>query len=248
MKRLHKALKVLLWPHPKNIFDIGACDGASTLEYATVFPHAKYWLFEPLPRNVNKIGQSLKNTKINYKVYPFALSDQKKVATFYVSAGDPENKERDIKAKLEKGNKSSSLLKPKKEKPEILRWLEFPEKIFVQTETLDSFCESRNISSIDYLHLDVQGAEMKVLKGGSKMLPKIKAIWTEVAFERTYETQPLEYEVTKWMKSHYFSKVFQVNYGPEADALYVNLRGWRNRLRLLILKIVLRIENLRPSK
>lgn len=248
MKRLHKALKILLWPNPKNIFDIGACDGASTLEYANVFPNAKYWLFEPLPRNVDKIKKILKNTKFKSEFHPLAFSDKQEKATFYVSAGDPDKKEFNTSAKLEIGNKSSSLLKPKEEKPEILRWLEFPEKILVHTETLDSFCESRNIRSIDYLHMDVQGAEMKVLKGGAKILPKIKVILTEVAFERTYEDQPLEAEVTQWMESNHFSKVLQVSYGPEADALYVNMRGWKNKLRHLILQMLFKIKNIKPTK
>lgn len=248
MQRLHKVLKVLLWPNPKQIFDIGACDGLSTMEYATVFPRAKYWLFEPLPRNINKINQALKNAKIQFEFNQVAFSDKKEFATFYVSAGDPENKETDASAKLELGNKSSSLLRPKKEKPEKLRWLEFPEKIVVQTETLDSFCESRNIRRIDYLHLDVQGAELKVLKGGAKILPKIRAILTEVAFERTYEDQPLEAEVTQWLESNHFSKVLQISYGPEADALYVNLKGWKNRIRYFILQILLKIKNIKSTQ
>lgn len=45
----------------------------------------------------------------------------------------------------------------------------------VETITLDSFCEEQNIKKIDYLKLDVEGAETDALQGASSLL-KVKAI------------------------------------------------------------------------
>jgi len=42
----------------------------------------------------------------------------------------------------------------------------------VQTITLDEYCKSHNVNSIDLLKIDVEGAEYKVLKGAHELLEK----------------------------------------------------------------------------
>ena len=44
------------------------------------------------------------------------------------------------------------------------------EQVSIQAKTLDSICESEDISEIQFLKIDVQGAEGKVLQGASKIL------------------------------------------------------------------------------
>ena len=51
----------------------------------------------------------------------------------------------------------------------------------VETQTLDHFCSQHDISYIDFLKLDVEGAELEVLKGGVQMLSQ-KAI-KKIQFE-----------------------------------------------------------------
>ena len=54
---------------------------------------------------------------------------------------------------------------------------------------LDAFCRSREIPRIHALKLDVQGAEMAVLKGSSSLLAdaRINLIFTEMTFVPHYE-------------------------------------------------------------
>lgn len=47
-----------------------------------------------------------------------------------------------------------------------------PEKIFVQTTTLDKFCFEQSINHIDFLKLDTEGAELEIFKGALNMLNK----------------------------------------------------------------------------
>ena len=70
---------------------------------------------------------------------------------------------------------SSSLLEPgrhSKERPDIT----FSEGIKIQTQTLDSL----NLGAFDLVVIDVQGAELLVLKGGHKTILSASAIWIEV--------------------------------------------------------------------
>jgi len=212
-------LKFLTWPGPATIFEIGACEGEDTVKYAQAFAKARFWLFEPLPSNFEKLQELLlRHPKINARAFCLALSDCNGTATFHVSSAA---QDRDSGRPAEKciGNKSSSLLFPQNVKPKPLQWLEFSEKIDVETLTLDSFCKTSRVQQIDFIHMDVQGAEMKVLVGAKDMLAHVRAIWMEVAFEQTYQDQPLE-----WMAERGFRKIHQVSYGPEGDALYYNMR------------------------
>jgi hypothetical protein len=40
----------------------------------------------------------------------------------------------------------------------------------VELDTLNQYCEDRNIGAIDFLKLDVEGHELEVLKGATRML------------------------------------------------------------------------------
>lgn len=47
-------------------------------------------------------------------------------------------------------------------------------KVRVPVETLDEFLERTNIGEIDFIKLDVEGAELDVLKGASQLLGKVR--------------------------------------------------------------------------
>jgi len=49
------------------------------------------------------------------------------------------------------------------------------------------------------MQMDVQGCELKVLKGASSILSKIKLIYMEVANEEYYKEQPLKKDVEIFM-------------------------------------------------
>ncbi len=50
------------------------------------------------------------------------------------------------------------------------------------------------------MKIDVQGYELEVLKGASKILTKIDYLLLEVSKNQMYKTQPLENEIIKFLK------------------------------------------------
>ncbi|MBX9696842.1 MAG: FkbM family methyltransferase [Alphaproteobacteria bacterium] len=66
----------------------------------------------------------------------------------------------------------------------------------INVTTLDSFVDSQNLESLDFIKIDVEGHELEVLKGGVKTLKRLKpALMIEVNtgnFERAgYDTRAL---------------------------------------------------------
>jgi hypothetical protein len=61
--------------------------------------------------------------------------------------------------------------------------------IEVQTDTIDHFCDERDISNIDILKVDVEGAEDRVFRGARGMFSarRIRSVFVEVYFRPVYE-------------------------------------------------------------
>lgn len=78
--------------------------------------------------------------------------------------------------------------------------------IEVETITLDDFCRDERIEDIDFLYIDVQGAELDVLKGADFLLKKsILGMQLEVEFSPLYQNQPLFADVDKFLKNYQFA-------------------------------------------
>ncbi len=204
------------------IFDIGSCEGEDTVRYARLFPRARLFSFESLPTNQDLIRRNLTRYAVtNAEVVPLALADRAGEAVFHVSSGRPSD---EFAGKdWNYGNKSSSLLPPAG-KEAMYGWIEFKEAITVPTDTLDRFCQSRELTRIDFIHMDVQGAERLVLAGAAAMLPRVGAIWLEVSDQPLYAGQMLRSEIEDFMRSHGFALGCEVRREIEGDQFYVNLR------------------------
>ena len=212
---------------PLVILDVGACEGEDTVRYARCFPRARLFAFEPLPANQALIRNNLDRYQITRaELVPLALSDRAGEAVFHVSSGRPpdlfsgEN--------WNYGNKSSSLLAPADHQP-MHGWIEFKQTITVPTSTLDTFCAERGLDHIDFIQMDIQGAEALVLAGATAMLPRITAIWLEVFRRELYHGQALDEDIRRLMAQHGFRLCHSTYRGDgiEGDHLYLNRRHAR---------------------
>lgn len=215
------------------IFDIGSCEGEDSIKYSKIFPNSKIYAFEPLPKNLSLLYSNLEKYLINnVEVFPIALSNEKGKASFYVSSGQPDNLPKTDHWDF--GNKSSSLLPPDKH-IEYLPWLNFNQVIEVNTDTLKNFCVKVGIKYIDFIHMDVQGAELKVLEGAAEFMTNIKSIWLEVESISLYKGQPLKKEIENFMQGHGFCKIKDTVGDIAGDQLYINLRFFdKNKIKKYI--------------
>ena len=129
--------------------------------------------------------------------------------------------------------------------------------IEAETQRLDDI---QAIPAVDFLKMDVQGAELTVLKHGETTLKDCVAIQLEVSFIALYESQPTFGEIDLWMRSkgfvpHCFVDIKRWSIAPtirdnnfrvpfnqllEADVVYIkdplNLSQWSDeQLRKLAL-------------
>ncbi len=206
------------------IFDIGACEGEETIKYSRLFPDSKIYSFEPIPSNYKKSIQNLSEYNItNACLYEVALSDSTGEADIFVSEGHPEylKKTED----WDYGNKSSSLL-PAQELTNYYKWLNLSNTMKVKTLTLYDFCIFNGIKKIDFIHMDVQGAELIVLEGAREYLDKIKMIWLEVGIVELYKGQPLKNSVIEFLNNNGFEIIKDTCNNVSGDMLCIKKNRW----------------------
>lgn len=225
-----------------TIFDIGSCEGEDSIRYSRLFPNSRIYAVEALQSNLLLLESNLEKYSVaNVEIIPFALSDEPGLCDFYVSLGQPDEKLED--QDWDYGNKSSSLLPPNKHL-DLVPWLKFADTTRVESKTLIDVCIERGINSIDFVHMDVQGAELKVLKGAKELIKNIKVIWLEVESVELYKDQPLKYEVEEFMRQHNFVKLKDTVDSVSGDQLYINSDKFSNKLSLIHLILRLRLHSI----
>lgn len=83
----------------------------------------------------------------------------------------------------------------------------------IQTMALDDIKE---ISDVDYIKIDVQGAELSVFKQAQRLLKSVSIIHTEVCFVELYENQPLFADVDSFLRKQGFQFVKFTGFGTRA--------------------------------
>lgn len=75
----------------------------------------------------------------------------------------------------------------------------------IKTVSLDYFTAKNSIGPVDFIKIDIQGAELEVFQGGLSTLKDVVAIVTEVEFIHLYENQPLFGDVNAFLIQNGFS-------------------------------------------
>ena len=70
----------------------------------------------------------------------------------------------------------------------------------VETVSLDRFSEEHGLGPVDFIKLDVQGAELEVMQGGTGVLRDVLALVSEVEFHPIYQDQPLFGDVAGFLR------------------------------------------------
>lgn len=195
---------------PRIIVDCGACDGLDSIIYARMFPQATIYAVEARADNYLELRDNIQQFDCqNVKAINACLSDVHGESKFWSSFGDSGNR-----FGWETGNKSSSILRPTGHVTEH-RWCHFKEER-VKTLRFDEL----GVGCVDFLHLDVQGAEVKVLSGFGEVLNSLRMVWVEVAKRELYHGQPLIGDVEAFMKEHGFVKVKDTCTNKYGDQLW----------------------------
>lgn len=174
----------------KTVIDGGANRGYFSNLLLQINPDVVIFAFEPLATSeFDNSGNScfselekLKKSYKNFQYSTYALSDTESMAVFNVTSFD----------------ECSSLLKPPVNE-NFGESFNVVKSLNVECITLKKFIELNNIQEVDLLKLDLQGAELKALKGGEEALIRCKYIFSELNLGRVYEQSASISEVVEYL-------------------------------------------------
>ncbi len=136
-----------------TILDIGANIGIYTI-LLNKYKNCATYSFEPIKYTFNLLKKNIKVNNVNAKIYNVGLSDKNKVEKFYFN-------------RKEIGASSMRDIRKDKENTSILK---------CNIMKLDDFIEKEGITNIDFIKIDIEGAELFALMGGGMNIKKHKPI------------------------------------------------------------------------
>jgi FkbM family methyltransferase len=176
------------------VLDIGAHHGYySLLASQKVGPTGRVIAFEPSLRERRNLLQHLRlNACANVQVEETALGDTDGSAEFFIVKG--------------KETGCNSLRPPDVRQP--------TKAVEVRVARLDDYVRQRNLTSVDFVKMDVEGAELAVLKGATEFLARLPRpiIFCEVQELRTRPWGYAAREIVDFLRHRGFSW-----YVPSAD-------------------------------
>lgn len=113
--------------------------------------------------------------------------------------------------------------------------VKFQNSLTVETKKLDSILGLHN--KVDFVNLDIQGAELNALKGFTDGLANIKWLYSEVNYKMVYEGCPNVYEIDSFLTEYGFIRKSVRWWKTDGwgDALYIHSsipipRGIKSRI------------------
>jgi 2-O-methyltransferase len=179
----HEAIAELVGKPDPTILEIGSNTGSDTLAFLRLMPEAKIYCFEPDPRAIACFKRNLGPYLDKVKLFEVAVSDRAGQIDFHTSSGGPEGFD-----DPEGWNMSGSIRRPKNHLTEY-SWVKFDKVIPVSTCRLDDWCEENGVEHVDFIWMDVQGAEQDVIAGAPTILQKTRFLYTEYSNNELYEGQ-----------------------------------------------------------
>lgn len=175
---------------PAFVVDVGAHKGQFGLAVRAAGLTCPILAFEPQPEVFASTTERFKSDQ-SYELRNFALSDQAATQTMQISGHDD----------------SSSLLEIGEQQAAFFPGREAVASIDVAVSTLDAELDGVEMADPALLKVDVQGAELDVLRGAATSLERFTYLYIECSTTEMYVGQPLASEIVAFL----FARGFQLS-------------------------------------
>lgn len=171
---------ILAAPSVRTVLDVGVHVGNMSADFLRTFPAAQVIGVEADERSTRQLRQRL-GGEPRFELIEAAAAavDGERLAFYALPVGGTSSLQRPLDDGAQAG----------------------AELVEVPTVTIDALCEARGITTVDVLKVDVEGAEIEVLRGAEHLLStsSIRAIFAEARFVRETEGGVLLHELAAFL-------------------------------------------------
>jgi FkbM family methyltransferase len=162
---------------PRVIYDIGANIGMASLYFADRYPDARFYAFEPVPANFELCQLNYRNLARG-EVFPWAVGSQSAAAAFSFSENDL------------RGGRLQGVGNPPAAGAE--------KQIQVPVFSIADLVARKQLDPPDLVKLDVEGAELEVLKGMGEQAGHVRRMLIET------HGPEVDAACRQWLQDHGF--------------------------------------------
>lgn len=196
-------VKELVTSHEPIILDIGCNEGDHTRMFLGLFPRARVFSFEADPRPCGRFRKTINSPRVS--LFETAVGSLDGVALFHQSDGQAPNVDKPYSWDL-----SGSIKKPAGHL-QMHPWCRFDMRLPVPITRLDTWAEMflPGDGHVDFIWMDVQGAEGDVISGAHNTLSRTLYFYTEYSNLELYEGQPNLEQLKAMLPRFEVARVFQ---------------------------------------
>lgn len=198
------------------IFDVGANEGQTAVQFARAFPNAVIHSFEPFSVAFEK----LREASVRYpRIKPIQQALGEAVA------------ERILHVNSHSATNSLLPNAPEYDRYQPKGWADERATTPIAVSTVDAYCRQKSILFVDLLKMDTQGYELKVLQGAENMISsgKVATIFSEVLFASIYDGQAYFHDIYEhlWARGFRLVNLYGVGVNDQkfvswCDAVFVH--------------------------
>lgn len=190
-----------------TLYDIGANIGAYSLVYASLNNNCKVCSFEPLFKNYYALMENIYKNKLQNKIYGYnlAISNKNECGFLNVSYHPLSDSVDNIGTALNTYGEEIVLNNKK---------IEAKEKQPCFSFTMDELIKNFNFIPPDYIKLDVDGIEYKILEGSPETLKNTKSILLEA--EEGFDFQ----RINKLLESSGFKLYKKIKHNLTSNCIF----------------------------
>ena len=194
---------------PRGVIHIGSHYGEESELYNEIGFKNVLWI-EADPRSFEQL---VKNTKSynNHVCYNYLLSDTAEKVKFFIADNV--------------GNSSSLYPLDRKISHKVWGNLNNEEFKYLQSHRFDEVFNKEMLDRYNVLNIDVQGAELRVLKGMGQLISLFEIFVLEINFKKIYRGSALFSEVEYFMNSHSFKRVYLTITDYQGEAIYLRTKS-----------------------
>jgi len=210
---------------PNIVFDVGSNIGNHAIFWATYWKPATIYAFEPCPINYSRLENNVLNNNLSEIIIPIqkGVGDQEGYASI---------------KNIEESNLGGT---------SITYITDNIDESAIQIITLDSFVKKNDFNNVDFVKIDTEGFEIRVLQGMYSIIEKYHPdIWVEVSYstysevintlqKEGYILHDIEqFNLLFLHPSRHIGEISQVDYGKVLDGYFRYLEKTNNYYKAYI--------------